>query len=80
MEIRWLTYLNSKKRHAFPVDEKRYGDWSICGRGSHTSKSEGDEPLCGKCLEILNRYSEKNLEIKRMSLTGDTDFGEGEGS
>jgi hypothetical protein len=66
MEIKWLTYAGSKRRHAFPVDEKRHGDWSICGRGSDSIKSEGTEPKCGKCLTILNHYSERELEIKRM--------------
>lgn len=54
MEIRWLTFANSAKRHAFPIDEAKYGDWSLCGRGSGLNKSRGnDAPRCGKCKEIL---------------------------
>lgn len=71
MEIKWLTYANSVKRHAFPVDESKYGDWSLCGRGSGLSKSKGiDEPLCGKCQHILNLHTERELEIKRMIQPG----------
>jgi len=65
MKIRWLTYANSKKRHAFPADEQKYGDWSLCGRGSGSSKTEDDQPLCGKCLDILERSSEIELKRKR---------------
>jgi hypothetical protein len=70
MKIRWLTYANSVKRHAFPVDEKRYGDWALCGRGSGSSKAEGEQPLCGKCQQIFEKYSERELEIKRMVQVG----------
>jgi len=79
MEIRWLTYSNSLRRHAFPVDERRYGDWALCGRGSHEPKREGDQPLCGKCKEILERFTERELEIKRSALAGDADFYEEQG-
>ena len=74
MKVRWLIYVNSKKKHAFPVDEKKYGDWSLCGRGSHVDKVEGtDEPLCAKCQEILDKYPERKLEIKRMIQAGGVD-------
>jgi len=65
-----MLYTGSKKRHAFPVDEKKYGDWSICGRGSLCDKFEGDGPLCGKCQELLNHHSERELAIRRMVRAG----------
>jgi len=79
MKVKWLIYTNSKRRHAFPVDEKKYGDWSLCGRGSLASKKEGSEPLCGKCQEILEKYSERKLEIKRMVQAGEADLHEERG-
>jgi len=83
MEIKWLMYLDHQtydpKRHAFPVDEKTYGDWSLCGRGSGSSKAEGDQPLCGKCQAILNHYSESKLVMKRMVQAGEADLYEGQG-
>jgi len=74
MEIRWLTFANNKKRHAFPVDEAKYGDWALCGRGSGSSKVEGDQPLCGKCQGILERFSEKELIRNRLARSGEEDF------
>jgi hypothetical protein len=74
MEFKWLTYANSPKRHAFPVDEKSYGDWALCGRGSGSRKVEGEQPLCGKCQEILERFSERELEMNRLVRAGETDF------
>lgn len=83
MEIKWLMYLDHQtydpKRHAFPVDEKTYGDWSLCGRGSGSSKVEGDHPLCGKCKAILEKHSESKLEMKRMSQVGEAELHEGHG-
>ena len=79
MEIRWLRYSGSKRRHGFPVDEKKYGDWALCGRGSCSSKAEGNEHLCGKCLEILEKYSDEELESKRIALKRQTDFHEEHG-
>ena len=67
MKIKWLTYANSSKGHAFPVDEAQYGDWSLCGRGSGLNKSRGnDAPRCGKCQEILEKFSERELRTNRM--------------
>jgi len=67
MEIKWLTYSGSAKRHAFPVDEKRYGDWALCGRGSEAKKVEGKQPLCGKCQKILENFSEKKVIARRIA-------------
>ena len=74
MEIRWLTFAHNAKRHAFPVDEKKYGDWALCGRGSGSRKVETDHPLCGKCQYILEKYSEEELERIRVARTGEMDF------
>lgn len=77
MEIRWLTYSGSPRRHAFPVDEKTYGDWSLCGRGSGANKAEGEQPLCGKCRGILEDFSKRELESKRIAEAGEADLYEG---
>lgn len=77
MEIKWLTYSGSPRRHAFPVDEAKYGDWALCGRGSGASKVEGEQPLCGKCQKILEDFSERELEIKRMAQAEEADLYEG---
>ncbi len=74
MKIQWLTYANSAKRHAFPVDEKRYGDWALCGRGSGSKKAEGEEPLCEKCRGILEDFSEKELAANRLLRGGERHF------
>jgi hypothetical protein len=69
MKIKWLLNLDSvlsNRLHAFPTNETEYGDWSLCGRGSGSKKVEGVAPKCAKCLEILERFSERDLEIKRM--------------
>ena len=79
MEIKWLIYDGSKRRHAFPVDEKKYGDWALCGRGSDSSKTEGNKPLCGKCLAIMEKYSNEEMEFKRIALKRQTDFHEEHG-
>jgi hypothetical protein len=79
MEFRWQTFANNKKRHAFPADEKRYGDWSVCGRGSGLRKAEGNEALCGKCLMILEKYSDEELESKRIVLKSEMDLHEDQG-
>ena len=74
MKIKWMLYTGSKKRHAFPVDEKKYGDWSICGRGSLCDKFEGIDPLCEKCLYLMGKHSTEELEFKRMAQKRQTDF------
>jgi hypothetical protein len=79
MKIKWLTYSGSAKRHAFPVDEKRYGDWALCGRGSEAPKREGNQPLCGRCQWILEHFTESELTARRFARAGEEDFGEGHG-
>jgi hypothetical protein len=74
MEIKWLTYANSNKRHAFPVDEEKCGDWSICGKGAEDSKSESDSPLCEKCPYLMKKHSNRVLGFKRMSQKRLMDF------
>ena len=74
MEIEWLLYLGnatSKCLHAFPTDTGTYGDWSLCGRGSGSEKRRGIETdfvarQCGRCLEMLDHFSETDLEVRRI--------------
>jgi hypothetical protein len=80
MEIKWLTFANSPKRHAFPVDEGKYGGWAICGRVPHGIKAQGNAPLCRKCLEFLKKHSTEDLESKRMLLKIEMDLDEEHGS
>ncbi len=71
MKIKWLTYDNSVKRHAFPTDTEKYGDWALCGRGSGAKKAEGEQPLCGKCRGILEDFSERELAANRLVRGGE---------
>lgn len=68
MDVQWLLYLDnilSKRLHAFPTNEKKHGDWSLCGRGSGSRKEKGEAPKCGKCLEMLSKFPMPVLEEKR---------------
>jgi hypothetical protein len=68
MKIRWLLNLDStlsNRLHAFPADEKEYGDWSLCGRGGGSKKVEGVAPKCAKCLEMLLKIPMPTLEKNR---------------
>lgn len=68
MDVKWLLYLDnilSTRLHASPTNEKKYGDWSLCGRGSDSRKVKGDAPKCGKCLQMLSKFPMPVLGEKR---------------
>jgi hypothetical protein len=68
MKIKWLLNLDSmfsNRLHAFPADEKEYGDWSLCGRGSGSKKVEGVAPKCAKCFEMLSKVPMSTIEKNR---------------
>jgi len=77
MEITWLTYPDSKRRHAFPEDKETYGAWPLCGKGSRADAFEGNQPLCGKCLYIMEKYSDKELESRRFEIKREKNLREG---
>ena len=77
MDIEWLLYLDnivSTRLHAFPTNEKKHGDWSLCGRGAGSKKVKGGAPKCGKCLEMLSKFPMPMLEEKREKDKKDKDY------
>lgn len=63
--VEWLVQENWRKQHAVPADRKRYGDYSMCGKGGGGAwrKAGGGLPRCGKCLSLLGDLEKRTKRV-----------------
>jgi hypothetical protein len=62
IKIEWLAQEVWPRQHAVPVDTKRYGDYSLCGRGGGGTwkKPPRGLPRCRKCLQLSRKLEDRD--------------------